>query len=171
MTLAQKYDPFNPLHTTWLGALYCYVGQYEKAINTALESFEIQKDNIVGYYVLGATYLEMGRMDEAIESHRKLAELVPLWRWQLGLTYAVAGKYEEAENILDEYEKPDTIPSTAHGRIVLNAALGRIDEAFKWLNYESHHAWTAWIAVMPEGKNLLNDPRYQEFLNRLNLPD
>ena len=31
--LAQKYDPFNPLQTAWLAALYCYDGDYEKAIN------------------------------------------------------------------------------------------------------------------------------------------
>lgn len=169
--LAQKYDPFNPLHTAWLGALYCYDGQYDLAIETALESFDIQKDYVVGYYVLGETYLKMGRMDEAIEAHQKLAELVPLWSWQLGVTYAAAGQYEEAEKILDELEKKPVIPFTAHGRIVLNAALGRMDEVFKWLDYEPHHAWTAWIAVMPEGSDLRKDPRYQDFLERLNLPD
>jgi tetratricopeptide (TPR) repeat protein len=91
--LAQKYDPFNPLHNAWLGALYCYDGQYQKSIRTALESFEIQNDYVVGYYGLGATYLEMGRMDGAIEVHQKLAGLVPLWSWQLGLTYSAAGRY------------------------------------------------------------------------------
>jgi tetratricopeptide (TPR) repeat protein len=97
--LAQKYDPFNPLQTAWLAALYCYDDQYEKAINTALESFEIQKDYVVGHYVLGATYLKMGKMDEAIAAHQKLAELMPDWSWQLGLTYAEAGQYEEAKNL------------------------------------------------------------------------
>jgi len=169
--LAQKYDPFNPLHTAWLGALYCFDGLYEDAIRCAHEALEIQKDYVVSYYVLGATYLKMGRMDEAIEAHQKLAELLPLWSWQLGLTYAAAGQYEEAEKILDEYEKNPVIPFTAHGRIVLNAALGRYDEAFKWLEYEPHHAWTAWIAVMPEGESLSGDPRYLDFLERLNLPD
>lgn len=169
--LAQKYDPFNPLQTAWLGALYCYDGQYEKAISTALESFEIQKDYVVGYYVLGATYLKMGRTDEAIEAHQKLAELIPFWSWQLGHTYALAGRYEEAEKILDELEELPVIPFTAQGRLILNAALGRMDEAFKWIDYEPHHAWLAWIAVMPEAENLRKDPRYQDFLERLNLPD
>jgi TolB-like protein/Tfp pilus assembly protein PilF len=169
--LALKYDPFNPLHTAWLGALYCYDEQYEEAIRCANEALEIQKDYVVSYYVLGITHLETGRMDEAIEAHQKLAELAPLWSWQLGLTYVAAGQYEEAEKILDEFEKKPIIPFTAHGRTVLNAALGRYDEAFKWLDYEPHHAWTAWAAVMPEGKGLRDDPRYQDFLERLNLPD
>jgi len=42
--LAKKYDPFNPLHTAWLGGLYYCEGQYDEAVKVALESFEIQKD-------------------------------------------------------------------------------------------------------------------------------
>ncbi len=169
--LAQKYDPFNPLHTAWLGALYCYDEQNEKAISTALEALEIQEDYVVSYYVLGITYLKMGRVDEAIAAHQKLAELIPLWSWQLGHTYAAIGQIEKAEKILDEYEKTPVIPFTAQGRTILYTALGRYDEAFKWLNYEPHHAWTAWSAVMPEAEGLRKDPRFQDFLERLNLPD
>jgi tetratricopeptide (TPR) repeat protein len=168
--VAQKYDPFNPLHTAWLGALYCYNGQYEKAIETALESFEIQEDYPVGHYVLGITYLELGRYDDAIQAHQKLVELMPHWKWQLGHTYAVAGQLDKARKILEELEKTPVIPFTAHGRIVVNAALGNYDEAFKWLAHEPHHAWTAWVAVMPELDNLRSDPRYETFIERLNLP-
>jgi tetratricopeptide (TPR) repeat protein len=169
--LAQKYDPFNPLQTAWLGGLLCYDGQYEEAIKCANEALEIQKDYVVSYYVLGETYLMIGRMDEAIKAHQKLAELMPLWSWQLGITYAEAGQLAEAEKILAEFEKNPVIPFTAHGRSVLYAALGRLDEAFKWLDYEPHHSWTAWVAVMPEGESLRNDLRYLDFLERLNLPD
>jgi len=169
--LAQKYDPFNPLHTSWLAALYSYDGQNEKAITTAEEGLKIQEDYVVSYYVLGITYLKLGRVDEAIAAHQKLVELLPIWSWQLGHTYASIGKIEEAEKILAEYEKTPVIPFTAYGRAVLYAALDRNDEAFKWLNYEPHHAWAAWSAVMPEAVGLRKDTRYQAFLERLNLPD
>ena len=169
--LAQKYDPFNPLQTAWLAALYCYDEQNELAISTALEALEIQEDYVVSYYVLGITYLKMGRVDEAIAAHQKLVELLPIWSWQLGHTYAAIGQIEEAEKILVEYEKTPVIPFTAYGRSVLYAALGRNDEAFKWLNYEPHHAWVAWSAVMPEAEGLRKDPRFQAFLERLNLPE
>jgi len=49
--------------------------------------------------------------------------------------------------------------------------MGRIDEAFRWLNYEPHHAFTAWAAVMPEFVELRKDPRFKDFLARLNLPE
>jgi len=169
--LAQKYDPFNPLHTAWLAALYCYDEQNEEAISAANEALEIQEDYVVSYYVLGITYLKLGMVDEAIAAHQKLVELLPIWSWQLGHTYAVIGQIEEAEKILAEYEKTPVIPFTAYGRSVLYAALGRYDEAIKWLNYEPHHAWAAWSAVMPEAEALRKDPRFQDFLERLNLPD
>jgi TolB-like protein/Flp pilus assembly protein TadD len=169
--LAQKYDPFNPKQTAWLGGLYCFDGQYEEAIRCANEALEIQNDYVISYYVLGETYLKMGRMDEAIKAHQKLAELMPQWSWQLGITYAAAGQLVEAEKILEELEKTPVIPFTAHGRVVLNAALGRLDEAFNWLDHEPHHSWTAWVAVMPEAESLRKDLRYLDFLERLNLPD
>jgi len=169
--LAQKYDPFNPLHTAWLGTLYTYNGQVEKAIDVALESLEIQKDYPAGYFVLGHAYLHSGRITEAIETHKKLAELYPWWSWGLGITYASTGHTEEAEEILNELESGPINGWAAYGLCCIYAALDRKDEAFKWLAYEPHHAFTAWIAIMPEFENLHDDPRFADFLERLNLPD
>jgi len=168
--LAQKYDPFNPLHTAWLGTLYYCNDQFEEAVEVALESFKIQKDYSAGYYVLGNAYLKMGKFEEAIETHKKLAELYPWWSWALGHTYAVAGDTEEAEKILNELENGGINSWIAHGLLRINSALGRKDEAFRWLAYEPHHAFTAWVAVLPEFENLHDDPRYEEFLERLKLP-
>jgi tetratricopeptide (TPR) repeat protein len=169
--LAQLYDPFNPLQTAWLAALYCYDGQYEKAITTALESFEIQEDYVVGHYVLGITYSEMGEHEKAIEAHKKLVELYPVWSWSLAYTYAMAGHMEESEQILTDMKEADLTSWIANGMTIINSALGRLDEAFRYLNYEPHHSWTAWAAVMPEYENLRDDPRFDTFLDRLNLPD
>ena len=69
--LAQKYDPFNPLHTAWLGTLYYYNGQYEEAIEAAIESLDMQQDYAAGYYVLGMAYLYAGQDEKviAVPSH------------------------------------------------------------------------------------------------------
>ena len=169
--LAQKYDPFNPLHTAWLGLLYCYDGQFEEAERVTRESFEIQEDYSAGYFVLGRVYLEMGKTEEAIETHRKLAELYPWWSWALGYTYARTGHIEEAEKIVNGIIESGVHSWKAHGLLMINAALGNKDEAFRWLNYEPHHAFTAWVGIMPEFANLRDDPRFKEFLKRLNLPE
>ena len=169
--LAQKYDPYNPLHTAWLGGLYNFSGRNEEAIQEALKSLEIQKDYPMGYVVLGRTYLSMGRNEEAIKMHQKLAELYPNFGPPyLCLTYIATGHREEAEKILHEIEKKEVIPIVALNRAKIYAALGRKDEAFKWLNYEPHHGWAAWVVKSHEFDKFHDDPRWDDFLKKLNLP-
>ncbi|MGW8314455.1 MAG: tetratricopeptide repeat protein [Bacteroidales bacterium] len=169
--LAKRYDPFNPLHTAWLGALYCYNGQYEEAIMEAEKAMELNPEYPVSYYVLGITYLEQGREEEAIAAHQKVMEMMPYWSFPLVTTYVRTGHMDEARQIVEAYEQTPVIPFTAINRAVNYAQVGELDEAFTYLNFEPHHAWTAWAAVMPEFENMRNDPRFEEFLNRLNLPD
>ncbi|MDA3952518.1 MAG: caspase family protein [Bacteroidales bacterium] len=168
--LAQKYDPFNPLYTSLLGALYCYDGRYEDAIKEANKSFEIQKDNPFGLFAIGEAYLAMGKEDEAIEAHEKLAQIAPWFSWPLGYTYAVTNHRDEAEKILNNLETSGVSSWNAVGLSVLYGALGKNDEAFKWLSYEPHHVWVPWASVMPIWKPLHDDPRYEEFVNKLNIP-
>jgi tetratricopeptide (TPR) repeat protein len=168
--LAQKCDPYNPLHTAWLGGLYDFAGRYQEAVNQALKSFKIQKDYLIGYIVLGRAYLHMGRHEEAIKIHKKLAELYPAQLTPLCLTYIATGHREEAEKILAEIERREVTPLSAYNMAKIYAALGRKDEAFKWLNYEPHHGTVAWAAISENFEPLHGDPRWDEFINRLNLP-
>ncbi len=168
--LAQKFDPFNPLITAFLGALYSFLGRYEDAFLEAQKSFDIQQDNPFGYFVLGENYLAMGRNDEAIEAHQKLAEFAPIWNWVLGYTYALTDHRDEAEKILNDLENSPVNSWSAVGLSVMYGALGRMDEAFKWLDYEPHHVWIAWAGVMPIWKPLWKEDRLVEFVKRLNLP-
>jgi len=168
--LARKCDPFDPDIVAQLAVMYVNTGQYEKAMKEALESLEIVPDFPMGLLALGEAYLRMGKNDEAIETHKKLAEKYPRWMFELGYTYAMIGKYDEADNILIQMNKLKVTPFVAFGQIVLNAALNKKDEAFKWLAYEPHHMWIAWVSVLPWFNNLHGDPRFDEFARKLILP-
>lgn len=168
--LAQKYDPFNPQHTAWLAALYCYDGRYSDALRTCKESQEIQEDFFAGYYALGITYLELGRVDEAIEAHKTLREKYPIMSFPLARTYALSGQRKKAEKILKEMEEMQDMPFKAFSLVSMNSALGNMDEAFKWVEYEPHHTWAVAYVVMPEFENLRKDPRIHDFVKKWNLP-
>jgi len=159
------------LHTAWLAVLYYSNGQVEKAIETALESFEIETDYSVGYFALGMAYLQAGMPEKAIEAHQKLNELYPWWSWGLGYTYAVTGHTAEAEEIIHQLENAGPNTWNELGLTWIYAGLGRMDEAFKWLNNEPPNFGIPWVAVHIEFKELWKDPRFEKFLERINLPE
>ncbi len=164
---AQELDPLTPLHTSWLGGLYWMDNRYEMAIEECQKAFELDPDNWAGLLVLGDVLTETGRYEEAITAHQKIARSL----WPLGRTYALAGRMDEARKILAELKAKKVTPMRAFGLAVLYTALGEKDEAFRWLAYEQHHAWVAWVRVLPWFEPLWDDPRFKNVLQRMNLPE
>ena len=170
--LAKELDPLNPLHTAWLGALYRREGRYEEAIDEARRSLELNPDFPIGWLVLGNVYADKGMYEEAIAAHQKLAEVSPQWSWALGRTYARAGKGDEARKIVDELEKEEVTPSRAYGLARLCTALGEKDEAFRWLEvaFERPPFGLPWLRVSLWSVPLRDDPRFNDLLRKMNLP-
>ncbi|MEE9464716.1 MAG: tetratricopeptide repeat protein, partial [Candidatus Neomarinimicrobiota bacterium] len=168
---AQELDPLTPLHTAWLGELYWRRGQYEEAIDEARKSLELDPDFPIGWLILGRVYMAKGMYEEAIAAHQKLVEVAPRRRWNLGCTYALAGRRDEALKILAELEKEEATPFGAFGLARLYTALGEKDEAFRWLAYEHPHAFLPWVRVSPWSRPLRDDPRFKDLLQRMNLPE
>jgi len=169
--LAQELDPLTPLHTAWLGGLYWIWERYEEALEEVQKALELSPESWNGLLVLGYLYADMGMYEEAIEVSQKAAALYPELRHLLGRTYAVAGRREEALKILAELEKEEVDPYGALGLADLYTALGKKDEAFRWLNYEHPHCWVPWFRVLPQFKSLRDDPRFKDLLRKMNLPD
>ena len=173
MRRAQEVDPLSPLWPAWLGVQYSWVGQYDKAIEEAQKSLDLAPDFPVALDLLGNVYAEKGMYEEAIKAHKKAGELSPTWKSGLGLTYAMAGRQDDARTILAELEADHT-----HWDIFfiaeIYAILGEKDEAFRWLeaSFEPpHHSYVPWIKHFPGFKPLRNDPRFGILLSRLNFPE
>jgi eukaryotic-like serine/threonine-protein kinase len=167
---ARELDPFNPLHTAWLGELYRMEGRLEEAEEEALKSIAMSPDFAPGHFVLGLVYRDRGMYEEAIEAMRKASEASRgRWKWALGITYARAGRLQEALAVLEELNALKTDPFRAFGKAMLYTALEDNDEAFRWLNYRPHHAFLAWIGRMDWVTSLRDDPRLPELLARMNV--
>jgi adenylate cyclase len=170
---AQQLDPLTPLHTLWLGGMYLYqdLGRYEDAIAEEKRALQLDPNNPMALMILARGYDYAGRHDLAIETSLRMVELNPAMKWELGLTYVLAGKLDEARATLEEIEREPPTSWTALGRAVLYAQLGDADNAFKWLDYYPPHAWVPWARVDPWLRPALEkDPRFNEFLERLKLP-
>ena len=53
------------------------------------------------------------------------------------------------------------------------AILGEKNEALRWLEaaYEYRHGWIPWIGKIPFFEPLRDDPRFQDLLRRMNVPE
>jgi tetratricopeptide (TPR) repeat protein len=137
----------------------------------ARRALEIQPDNPTALMVLGMAQSAAGEHEQAIETHRRMVELNPDLKWELGLTYARAGDAEGVRAIIDELESKPTTSWTAYGLAMLHAQLGDRDKAFEYLAFEPPHAWLPWIRHDPWLRPLLEkDPRFMKLLKRMGLP-
>lgn len=169
---AQRLDPLNPLHTFWLATLYVYedFSRYREGMAEAERALALQPDNPLALLTFGMAQSAGGLHDEAIATHRHMAELLPELLWELGTTYAKAGRLEDTRRVLAELEGQPATAWTAYGKAMLHAHLGELDEAFRWLAHEPMHAWVPWTVVDPWlPPEMANDPRFAEFRARVNL--
>jgi len=167
---AQELDPLTPLHTTWLPAVYWFSDDYEQALPLARENVERYDPGVIAHYVLGETLARMRRYEEAIAAHEKLATIFPAWSYPLALTYARAGRTEDARRILEQYEAQPPSSWVANGLARMHAALGNLDEALRWLEYEPAHGWVAWaVAWSPAFQPYRDDQRFQAIVRNMNL--
>jgi serine/threonine protein kinase/tetratricopeptide (TPR) repeat protein len=170
---AQELDPLMRLYTIELGVLYWIGGDYEKAIVEIQKALELNPNSKHGLFFLGQVLADAGMYEEAIAVHQKAVAISPnvKLKWALGHTYALAGRWDEAREILVELEEEEATSMGAYGLAALYAALGEKDDAFRWLAYEQPHAWVPWIRVLPLFEPLWDDPRFKDLLQRMNLPE
>ncbi|MCH7514720.1 MAG: hypothetical protein IH947_12385, partial [Bacteroidetes bacterium] len=172
MKRAKEADPLTPLWSAWLGWQLWNAGQFDEAINEANKSFELDADFTVGFFVAGSAYASKGMFEEAIKLHKRAGEIDPNWKFALALTYAMAGQNDEAEKILAELEAAYSTWNTLFIAQIYSV-LGDKDKAFQWIEeaYEKpSHPYMPWIKNMPAFKRLQNDTRFNELLQRMNLP-
>lgn len=167
MRRAKEVEPLTPLFASDLGWQYLVAGQYDAAMDEARKSLELDPSFLQGHYVLGDVYRAKGMYADAIAAHQKAA------KWQLGATYAFAGRHEEARKIAAEIRnsgKPGSNDDWALAQV--HAALNEKDEAFRRLEaaYKSRYGLMPWIRVWPELAPLRDDPRLEDLARRIGLP-
>jgi len=100
----------------------------------------------------------------------KLSSDEPLVKLDQGLIYAFTGRSKEAEETIEDMMTLKSEGARLYGQLFINAALGRVDEAFKALTRQAEiHSWPFNIEVHPLFKDLRKDRRYLEFRMKVGL--
>lgn len=160
-------DPLSPFFSGWLAEQYRYAGMYDKSIAEAESTLQLRRNYPVARLVLGETYMELGRIDEAIEQHEMLRDNY-YWSFALAATLAKAGQSEEALEISRKYEKDgDSLVL-----VLIYASLGDYDTAYKWMLQarDNKIPWYPWLLTWySETQGMRDDPRVVALAKELGL--
>jgi TolB-like protein/tetratricopeptide (TPR) repeat protein len=172
LAAGDKTVELNPLSPYMLGALawqYTDACRYEEALSLAREAVRLDPDHPIGWIGLGITYAELGRFDEAIDAHKKLAGTV--WSYFLGMTYAMAGLEDKAREVAAVFEEN---PGAALAPAWIYANLGEVKAAVHWLakSEKERNAFYPWLLGNFHGSEFIADhPEVQARAAALGLPD
>ena len=173
---ALELDPLNLMISTWVGLRYYLARDYSRAIEQNRNSVDLDPNFAAAHLLLGEDYVQAGLHSEAVNELMKAASLSgdsPLYRAQVAVALAVAGRDRDALRIAHELE---TISRTRYvspyGLAQIYAALNKNDDTFKWLQaaYDDHAVWMGYLAVDPIFDRYRADARFKDLLRRIDLP-
>ena len=119
--------------------------------------------------------MQKGRFPEAIAALKQGISLEgtnEVWS-SLGHAYAMSGKREEAQKVIEHLKEPSVHEYVAPYNIaVIYAGLGEKDEAFVWLNraYQERSYLLTYLTADERLDKLHSDPRFDELVRRVGLP-
>ena len=173
ITKARSLDPLSPFINNDVAWVHYYARRYDEAIREYQNNLETHPDFIMSHRELSWVYAQKSMFGEAIQS---IQRAIALERSSLDLSYlaqiyAMAGKKEEAHEILNKLLSTRTEYLPAFEIAGIYIALGDFDEAFRWLeiSYQEHSGDLIYIKATPDFEPLRSDPRYAPFLRKMGL--
>jgi tetratricopeptide (TPR) repeat protein len=173
---ALELDPVSIFSSMLVAWILYFARRYDEAIRQAADTLDLDPEYATALRILGWAYEETGRFEDAIGAHRRACELTqhrPNFEAQLGRAYARAGRTEEARHVLDGLVRSsaETYVS-AFDIAIIQTALGERERAFEWLGraYEERSDHLPYLGVNPRLDGLRDDPRFQDMLQKMKLP-
>ena len=143
----------------------------EKA-EEAFETFKTYYPNSqIIHYMMAQVRIAQGRYDEALEEIKlETHEFFKLYG--MNFVYFAKGDIQRADELFEEFIKKNSEDDPAN-LADLYAFRGNKEASFKWLNkaLEIKDPVLLEALAYPSFKIMYNDPRWHEFINRLNLPE
>ena len=162
--------------STWVGLRYYLAHDYSHAIQQNRGSVELDPNFAAAHLLLGEDYVQAGLRKEAVDELKKAADLSgdsPIYRAQVAVALAVAGRNREALRIAHELEAMSRKRYVSPYVLAqIYAALNKKEDTFKWLQvaYDEQAVWMGYLAVDPIFDRYRSDQRFKNLLRRVGLP-
>jgi len=175
METARRLDPLSRFISTDQGYTYYLNRDYGRAIAALQRALELDPDFYAAHVYLAWTYMQRGQAKEAtgeffhlLEFNHVTPDVLDLFRQT-----TASGDLQSIHRwVLDRQLKHRQATYGSPWRIATcYAALGEKDLAFQWLEkaMEEHDPEMARLRVDPMMDPIRDDPRFQDYLGRLNL--
>ena len=173
---AHELDPLSLTIGSNLAFIHYLQRNYDQAATYAQRVLETEPDYFQSLIVLGPTWQQKQKYQEAIallekvrEQQKGKAGVYYNALEALGHAYAVAGKRAAAERIIAELNAcPEDKDDTTYRQALIRAGLGELDQAFALLETNSD-TWTSppvGLMLDPRFDNLRVDPRYEALMRK-----
>jgi tetratricopeptide (TPR) repeat protein len=172
---AVALDPLSTELMTSLGFVLINARHFDEAIEVQKAAVAKGADSTLAQLDLARAYRLAGKSDLAVAESRKMLDTGdPLGEPFMALSYARAGRRADAVAILRKME--DNTRRNRQGSFLIGAvyaALGDRDPAFRRLDeaVKEHDTFLPWIKVDPEFDNLRTDPRFDDLIRRIGIPE
>jgi serine/threonine-protein kinase len=171
---AVELDPLSLPTNTKMGRIFYFAHRYDEAIEQLKMVLDMDPSFWEAHHWLSLTYVKQERFEDALITIQKRDDLEGgttsiLHNYEYAHLYALWGKRGEALRALSAPERTETLPIF---RARVYGALGEMDEAFRLLDqaYEERDPVLVVAKVDPRLDPLRSDPRFQDFLRRMNFP-
>jgi eukaryotic-like serine/threonine-protein kinase len=170
---ALALDPLDVGMNFHLGFHYFKARQYDQAVAQLQKTLEMNQ-HPAAHAILGLAYEQKGLYNQAIAELQKSIELGGIdERGDLGHVYAISGKRDEAQKLLDLLQEESKHKHVSPYNIAkIYEGLGEKHQAFASLEkaYEERDSNIINLKVDPELSGLHSDPRFTNLLQRIGLP-
>jgi len=172
---ALELDPFNHLFQTQYGGYLLFVGRYDDAIVQFRNALRTAPNFGPAHVQLWGAFHQKRMYDEALAQAQNFASARGDREVEEALARGYAkGGYREAMHRAAETlaARSGTTYVAPHSVARWYARAGENDRALKWLEraYEARDPQMVFLG-RPDWDSLRDDPRFQDLLRRMNLPD
>jgi tetratricopeptide (TPR) repeat protein len=175
MHRARELDPLNQFNESFYGWHLNYLHRYDEAITIFRKLLPTVPNKATDYLGLWGAYYKKGMYAEALSAARGYfaAAGEPEFAGPLGTCHDRA-TYEAAMRrvgtIMEAQSKQEHVPAIRIARMFAHA--GDTDPAIHWLEiaYQNRESPLIRMAVFWDWDSLRSDPRFQDLLRRMNLP-
>ena len=172
---ATELDPLCLVVNASDACVRYFAGRLDEALASSRRVIEMDPEFSLAHQLLGATYLELDRPNDAVDEMKRAVEIEgrqPVALAWLGHALGAAGRLDDGRAVLAEVEQLATERYVSPYRVApIHTGLGDIDAAFHGLTQacDERAVGLVNVAAEPRFAALRADPRYRVMLRRMGL--